>query len=111
MLQTIVKAFDLTLLADYTFVNILIGLSIDFFVEFNYLWLIPFILMEGNLTVEQTATFMSVYAVADILFRLLAPYIASILKKSNRVMYIISLILVAIARTRKYILSLPFHRL
>ncbi|KRT80445.1 membrane transporter [Oryctes borbonicus] len=95
----IVKTFDLSLLADPVFTNIIVGLSIDFFVEFNYLLLIPFMLMEGNLSVEQTASFMSVYAIADIAFRLFAPFIGSILQQNNRVMYIISLVLVVISRS------------
>ncbi|KAI4463733.1 monocarboxylate transporter [Holotrichia oblita] len=97
--STIVKIFDLRLLADPIFTNILVGLSIDFFVEYTYIWLIPFALMEGSLTVQQTATFMSVYAIADILFRLFAPFIGSIVRQPNRVMYIISLIFVVVVRT------------
>ncbi|GJQ75173.1 hypothetical protein Trydic_g9776 [Trypoxylus dichotomus] len=101
----IVKTFDLSLLTDPIFTNILVGLSIDFFVEFTYLCFIPFILMEGSLTVEQTASFMSVYAIADILFRFFAPFIGSILGQPNRVMYIISLVLLVICRSFLVVLT------
>ncbi|GJQ75172.1 hypothetical protein Trydic_g9775 [Trypoxylus dichotomus] len=101
----IVNTFDLSLLTDPIFTNILVGLSIDLFVEFTYLCFIPFILMEGSLTVEQTATFMSVYAIADILFRFLAPFIGSILGQPNRVMYIISLVLLVICRSFLVVLT------
>lgn len=101
-MKAIVKIFDLSLLADPIFTNILVGLSIDFFVEYTYIWLIPFTLMEGSLTVNQTATFMSVYAIADILFRFFAPFIGSIVKQPNRVMYIMSLVFVVVVRTCEY---------
>lgn len=95
----ICKAFDLYLLTDPIFVNILIGLSFVIFAELNFAVLVPFILNDFGLSTDQIATFMSTAGFADITFRFLAPYIGDFLKKPPRVMFILTLIVLIIMRS------------
>lgn len=97
-LQTLVDLFDLSLLKDLTFVNIMCGISFATFAELNFTMLTPFILNDLGLSTRQIATFMSSLALADILFRFLSPFIGGYFKKSPRVMYIVTMILLIFAR-------------
>lgn len=84
--------FDLNLLKDPIYVNIMIGMSFAIFAEFNFSVLTAFILADMNLQTSQIATFMSTVAVADIIFRFLAPYIGELCGQSARVMYSFTLL-------------------
>lgn len=88
----IVNIFDLKLLKDFVFVNIVFGLSIEYFSDLNFIWLIPFLLMEKGLSVEETATFMSIYSIADLCLKFSAPFLATALKQPSRIMLIGALI-------------------
>ncbi|XP_044254557.1 monocarboxylate transporter 12-like [Tribolium madens] len=98
-LSNIAKFFDLDLLKDPIFVNILIGLAFAVFSELNFTILIPFILNDLGLNNDQIATFLSMAGVADIAFRFLAPYIGDCLKTSPRQMFIFTLIVLIIMRS------------
>ncbi|KAI4463679.1 monocarboxylate transporter [Holotrichia oblita] len=103
--KSIVNVLDLKLLKDPVFVNILVGLSIEYFSDFNFMWVIPFVLMEKGLSVDQTTTFISIYLIGDISSKCIAPFVAAILKRSSRVMLIGSIIGVVICRMYLPVLS------
>ena len=102
ILKNIVKIFDLTLLQDLTYVNIMLGMSLAVFAELNFSLLTPFIMADYGLSNHQIAIFMSLLSIADICFRFLAPYLGSVLKKPPRVMYLFSLLLLILSRFCKY---------
>lgn len=98
---TLVKFFDLTLLCDPIYLNIMIGMSLAIFAELNFSILTPFILADFELSTEQSATFLSVLSVADLIFRFFAPFIGEFLKKPPRIMYMLSIFCLAAARFSK----------
>lgn len=102
-LSNIAKFFDLDLLKDPIFVNILVGLAFAVFSELNFTVLIPFILNDFGLTNDQIATFLSTAGVADIAFRFLAPFIGDCLKTPPRQMYIFTLIVLIIMRFSTFV--------
>lgn len=98
--QSFVQFFDLTLLSDPIFVNILIGLSVAACVETNFSLLFPIILKDMlKFETSDIGKVMAVIGFSDTLFRLLAPFIGEWFRKSPRVMYMIGLTLVVFTRT------------
>lgn len=92
-LFAVIHFFDLTLLKDPKYVNIMIGMSLAIFAELNFSLLTPFMLADLKLTTSEIATFLSVLSIADLCFRFFAPFIGDYLKKPPRMMYSISLLL------------------
>ncbi|XP_066583477.1 uncharacterized protein [Prorops nasuta] len=95
----IVQFYDLSLLRDPIYVNIMLGMSIAIFAELNFSLLTPFILGDMGLSNSKIATVMSLVASFDLIFRGVAPYVGEWLKWSARTMYLFSLILLIISRT------------
>lgn len=104
-----VNFFDLKLLCDPVFVNIMIGMSLAIFAELNFSILTPFIMADFGLDTAQSATFLSVLSIADLVFRFLAPFIGDYLKKPPRKMYMLTLFLLIISRFGKYCFSLALQ--
>lgn len=100
--KSVVKLFDLTLLKDRIFVNIVVGMSLAVFAELNFSILTPFIMGDYNLSTHQIATFISVLSTADILFRFIAPYVSDFFKKPVRIMYMWALLLLILSRFSKH---------
>lgn len=96
--QKIVTLFDLTLLRDRIYVNMMLGMSIAVFAEINFSLLTPFILNDLGYETEQIASIMSTLAVADLMFRFISPFIGDSLKLTPRVMYMIALSLLILTR-------------
>lgn len=94
-----VKVFDLGLLNDKIYLNIMIGIAIAIFAEINFSLLTPFILNEFHYTTEQIATFMSVLATVDIFCRFISPFIGDYFKQPARIMYMYALFMLIIMRT------------
>jgi hypothetical protein len=94
-----VKVFDLGLLNDKIYLNIMIGIAIAIFAEINFSLLTPFILNEFQYTTEQIATFMSILATVDIFCRFISPFIGDYLKQPARIMYMYALLMLIIMRT------------
>lgn len=90
--------YDLDLLADPIFVNLVFGISIATTGEIFFSLLTPFIVRELGLDLDQTAYFMSVVSFTDAAARLIAPYIGDLLKFRSRIMYIIALFLLFLTR-------------
>ncbi|KAJ8727111.1 hypothetical protein PYW08_015508 [Mythimna loreyi] len=98
-LDHFVQFFDLTLLKDPIFVNIIVGLSIAACVETNFSLLFPIILKDMlKFETADIATLMSVIGFSDTLFRFVTPFIGEWCNKSPRFMYMISLSMIIFTR-------------
>lgn len=102
-MSNFVQFFDLALLTDPVFVNIIVGLSIAACVETNFSLLLPIILKDMmDFETYDIAKLMSVIGFSDTLFRFVSPFIGEWCNKSPRVMYMVSLLLIIFTRTSKY---------
>lgn len=99
ILRWLVTFYDLNLLRDPIYVNIMLGMSIAIFAEINFSLLTPFILADRGLSTNQIATTMSIIASVDLIFRSIAPYLGEWLDRTPRTMYLISLIFLVVSRT------------
>lgn len=99
ILRWVVAFYDLDLLRDPIYVNIMLGMSIAIFAEINFSLLTPFILGDRGLLTDEIAITMSVIASVDLIFRSVAPYLGEWLHLTPRPMYTISLIFLIISRT------------
>ncbi|XP_029034136.1 monocarboxylate transporter 9-like [Osmia bicornis bicornis] len=97
--KMITELFDLNLLRDPIYVNIMLGMSVAIFAEINFSQLTPFILSDMKLSNNQIATTMSVIASVDLVFRTLAPFVGEWLHQTPRIMYMFSLCLLILSRT------------
>lgn len=96
--QWLRKTFDLDLLHDKIYVNIMVGMSITIFVEINFVMLMPFVLSDMNYTIVEIASLMSILAIVDILFRFISPFVGDYFKLGPRVMFLISLAILTVTR-------------
>lgn len=96
--QKIIKLFDLDLLKDWQFLNLLMGISIAVFAEINFSLLTPLILSDQGYNNISIASFMSTLGIADIIFRFCAPFIGDCLKQTPQVMCIYSFVIAIIGR-------------
>lgn len=96
------QIFDLDLLRDPVYVNIMLGMSIAIFSEINFSQLTPFILTDMNLSTKEIATVMSLIASVDLVFRCLAPFLGEWLDQPPRIMYLLGLVLLIISRSSMY---------
>ncbi|XP_021183863.3 monocarboxylate transporter 9 [Helicoverpa armigera] len=95
-----VQFFDLTLLKDPIFVNIVFGLSIAACVETNFSLLLPIILKDMmKFETSDIAKLMSVIGFSDTLFRFVSPFIGEWCNKSPRIMYMVSLLMIIFTRS------------
>ncbi|CAG9802203.1 unnamed protein product [Chironomus riparius] len=94
-----VKVFDLGLLNDKIYLNIMVGISFAIFAEINFSLLTPFILNEFHYTTEHIATFMSILATVDIFCRFISPFIGDYFKQPARIMFMYALFMLIIMRT------------
>ncbi|XP_059061932.1 monocarboxylate transporter 9-like isoform X2 [Achroia grisella] len=100
LFEKFVQFFDLTLLRDPVFVNILIGLSVAGCVETNFSLLLPIILKDMlEFSTGEIAKIMAVIGFTDTLFRFVSPFIGEWCNKPPRVMYIVGLLLIVFVRT------------
>ncbi|XP_053687395.1 uncharacterized protein LOC128736910 [Sabethes cyaneus] len=97
-LQKVVTLFDLTLLKDKIYVNIMLGMAVSVFAEINFSLMTPFILSDLGYGTEHIASIMSTLAVADLIFRFISPFVGDFLKLSPRIMYMISLTMLIVFR-------------
>jgi hypothetical protein len=102
VVNNFVKIFDLDLLKDPIFVNILVGLALATFSELNFTLLVPFILHDFGLDTGQIANFQSTLGVADMIFRFCGPYIGNYFTKPSRLMYAYALTILIGIRFGEY---------
>ncbi|GAB0100903.1 hypothetical protein DMENIID0001_170010 [Sergentomyia squamirostris] len=113
--RRVVKFFDFDLLRDPIYVNIMLGMSIAVFAELNFSLLTPFILADMNFSKDEIASVMSLLAIADIIFRFVAPFIGDYFHQPARKMYLYSLVMliagrscVPLAKTHSVMLGVGF---
>lgn len=109
MCRWLTNFFDLTLLRDKVYVNILFGMSISIFAEINFAILTPFILTDLSFNANQISIILFTMAIADLVSRFCSPFIADQLNLSIRWSYVISLTLLVITRSRKCFMFCLFH--
>lgn len=101
IIHGIVNLFDLTLLKDPIYCNILLGLSLAVFAEVDFSVSTAFILADFGMGTADIAEFLSIQAGADIVFRFLSPYIEEFFNQPPRIMYLFSLLCIISTRFRK----------
>lgn len=101
-LQWIRRTFDLDLLRDLIYINIMLGMSITIFVEINFVMLLPFMLDDMGYTLVEVAGLMSILALVDILFRFVSPFIGDYFKLGPRVMFLLSLAILTVTRVGNF---------
>jgi cyanate permease len=97
-----VAFFDLGLLKDPVYVNLMMGMSLAICAELNFSLLTPFILADRGFETDHIAVIMSVIAGLDIVFRFLAPFFSDYYKIQARHMYIIALFMLLFSRMCKW---------
>ncbi|XP_076301476.1 uncharacterized protein LOC143219355 isoform X1 [Lasioglossum baleicum] len=96
--QALIIFFDLDLLRDSIYVNLMVGLTFATFTELNFSLLTPFILADYEYTKTQVATFMSILAGIDVLTRLTIPFIANFIGWTNRTFFLVGICQLAAGR-------------
>ncbi|KAL7013464.1 hypothetical protein ACKWTF_015407 [Chironomus riparius] len=90
--------FDLDLMKDMTYLNIMFGLIIAHFTEMNFSVLTPFVLTDFGLEKSQIALCMSILGITDIFCRFTIPFVAGLIGFDNRTFYLIGIVNLAIGR-------------
>ncbi|XP_075154457.1 uncharacterized protein LOC142228052 [Haematobia irritans] len=98
-LQKLVAFFDLNLLRDFTFVNLVIGLTIINFGELNFSILTPFILSDFGFETSQMTLSISLLGGLDITTRFLMPFFTEKIPWDNRIFFLIGVVGIAMGRT------------
>uniref|UniRef100_A0A1A9W686 Major facilitator superfamily (MFS) profile domain-containing protein n=1 Tax=Glossina brevipalpis TaxID=37001 RepID=A0A1A9W686_9MUSC len=98
-LQKLVVFFDLDLLRDFTYINMVAGLTMINFSELNFSVLTPFILIDFGLTTNQITLCMSALGGLDLSTRFLLPFLIEKIAWDNRVFFLIGVIGMATGRT------------
>lgn len=101
----LVRFFDLDLLRDKIYLNIMIGMAISIFAEINFAILTPFILSDLQFDSDAIANILLVMAIADLISRFCSPFLADRFDVSIRMNHLISLIVLVVTRMGKAKLS------
>ncbi|XP_053950584.1 uncharacterized protein LOC128858383 isoform X1 [Anastrepha ludens] len=96
--QKVVKFFDLDLLKDFTFVSLVLGMTVMMFAEINFSILIPFILDQYGYNNKQISTALSMLGGMDISVRFLTPFVLENVKLSNQVLFAFGIIAISLGR-------------
>ncbi|XP_011313887.1 uncharacterized protein [Fopius arisanus] len=88
-IHAIVIFFDLDLLRDKVYVNLMLGLNFANFTEINFALITPFILGDYGLEINQVAMFMSVLGGVDVVARIFISFLATKIGFSNRTFFLI----------------------
>ncbi|XP_076236513.1 uncharacterized protein LOC143180576 [Calliopsis andreniformis] len=89
--EAVVIFFDLDLLRDAVYVNLMLGITFAQFAELNFSLMTPFILSEYGFSKFQVATVMSILAGVDVATRLLIPFIADFIGWDNRTFFLVGI--------------------
>ncbi|XP_043262141.1 uncharacterized protein LOC122402966 [Colletes gigas] len=88
-LESLIIFFDLDLLRDPVYTNLMLGIVFANFAEMNFALLTPFILGEYGFSKTQVATVMSILAGTDVGTRLTIPFIADCIGWQNRTFFLV----------------------
>lgn len=94
----IVIFFDLDLLRDISFVNLMVGVTFGAFAEMNFSILTPFILSDWGFQPPQIATAMSLLGAIDISMRFFVPFIAGKIGWENKTFFLFGIMGMALGR-------------
>ncbi|XP_053682173.1 uncharacterized protein LOC128732803 [Sabethes cyaneus] len=97
-LQKFAIFFDLDLLKDLIYVNIMVGITLANFAELNFSVLTPFVLGDFGLNKEQIAMAMSLLGAMDICCRFIIPFIAGKIGWDNRTFFLFGVLNMALGR-------------
>lgn len=103
--EKIVVFFDLDLLRDFTYVNLMLGVTLGNFAELNFSLLTPFVLAEWGFAKPQIAMAMSLLGGIDIAVRFFVPFIAGKIGWENKTFFLVGIFGMAMGRVCKYSLS------
>ncbi|KAG7207314.1 hypothetical protein KM043_008981 [Ampulex compressa] len=98
-LKKVKDAFDLDLLQDAVYINVIAGLSLYYVAESNFKLMVPFFLSSIGMTNGEIAFCLSVTAFTDILARLILPTIFDRLGVTKRSVFWICCPMIAIGRS------------
>ncbi|XP_024940750.1 uncharacterized protein LOC107267613 [Cephus cinctus] len=99
VLRRIVNFFDLELLKDYVYLNIIIGLSLFYVSENNFKTMTTFFLLSIGMSRENSAYCLSIIFFADIVARLILPPVCDKFQFKKRTLFWICSMLVSISRS------------
>ncbi|KAF3423513.1 hypothetical protein E2986_10807 [Frieseomelitta varia] len=105
-LEALMIFFDLDLLRDLVYVNMMLGITFANFTEMNFSLLTPFILGEYGFSKNQIATVMSILAGFDVFTRLTIPFIANFIGWQNRTFFLVGICGMATGRIGKELIIL-----
>ncbi|XP_055370801.1 monocarboxylate transporter 9-like isoform X2 [Condylostylus longicornis] len=88
--EKVVAFFDLGLFKDLTFVNLMMGMTLSTFADFNFTVLMPFFLADFGFSKDQIAILMSMIGGSDIVMRFAVPFLVENIKWDNRIFFIIA---------------------
>lgn len=97
-----VELLDCNLLKDKGFLNLLFGLSIFYVAEMNFKMVTPFFVRSLGFNQNDVALCLSISALTDILARIVVPPVCDKLKITKRIIFMTSILFVAITRSCKY---------
>ncbi|XP_053975310.1 monocarboxylate transporter 2 isoform X1 [Hylaeus volcanicus] len=97
--ERIRKTFDLDLLKDSIYLNVIIGLSLYYVAESNFKLMTPFFLSSIGMTNVEVASCLSITAFTDILARLVLPTIFDRYGFKKRSVFWVFCLLVGIGRS------------
>lgn len=96
--KKIVIFFDLDLLRDITYVNLMMGVTLGNFAELNFSLLTPFVLAEWGFDKPQIAIAMSLLGGIDISIRFFIPFIAGKIGWENKTFFLVGILMMAMGR-------------
>lgn len=94
-----INLMDLDLLKDWSYLNLLFGLSIFWVGELNFRMITPFFISNMGYNKTETAFCLSVTAITDILVRLILPPIFDRKNVPKKLVFFVAALFVAITRT------------
>ncbi|GLH01440.1 Uncharacterized protein GBIM_07590 [Gryllus bimaculatus] len=99
ILQALSHFLDLSLFKDIIYMNIVLGLSLSFVSDSNFFTIFPLHLINEKLPRSDIALYISIAAGADVVSRLVLPWIANLCHITSRTTYLIACLASAIARS------------
>ncbi|CAH0397565.1 unnamed protein product [Chilo suppressalis] len=96
--QKVAIFFDLDLLKDFTFINLMLGITLANFNELNFSILTPFILGDYGMTKSEVAFFMSLLAGVDLCVRFCIPFVAGKIGWDNNSFFLFGVLSMAMGR-------------
>lgn len=98
LLEKLTIFFDLNLLTDFTYVNLMMGVTLGNFAELNFSLLTPFVLADWGFEKPDIAAVMSILGGVDISVRFFIPFIAGKIGWENKTFFLVGIMGMAIGR-------------